>query len=62
MASDKCTILYTFIYDPILSIELPYDLFVNCSFDELEKIVIAQNPKEEMKKQLEEQRSSQRQK
>lgn len=61
MGSDKSTILYTFVYDSILSIELLYELFVNCSFEELEKIVIAENPRTEIKKQLEEQRSKQKQ-
>jgi hypothetical protein len=59
MGSNKDTILYTFVYDSIISIELPYALFVNCSFEELKKIVLAPSPKAEIKKQLEELRTKQ---
>ena len=39
--------------------ELPYELFVNLSFDELENILISPNPKAELKKRLDEQKQKQ---
>ena len=39
--------------------ELPYELFVNLSFDELANMLIAPNPKAELKKRLDEQKQKQ---